>query len=328
MRAFTYAAPTDLSSALTRLAEPGTHSVMGGGTDLVNSMKSYIETPADVVDLQGVQELQTLETSGDPVRIGVGLKLVDLLASQPLMKLFPILNDAASVVATPQLRNVGTVGGNLCQRPRCWYFRSVDFNCLRKGGTECYAILGENRFNAILGGLGCFMVHPSDLAPALIALNAQAVIGSASATRSIPLESFFIGPDVDVHRENVLVPGEMIVRVDVPRPASGQRGVYLKSRGRQTWDFATTAAAVSLVMSGSTCTSARVVLGGVAPKPWRSPDAEAALQGKSITPAVAAQAAAAAVKLARPMQYNAYKIDQVQALIQRAVLQAAGQEVS
>ncbi len=325
MRAFTYAAPTDLSSALARLGAPGTHAVMGGGTDLVNSMKSYIETPADIVDLQGIQELQALDTSGDPVQIGVGVKLVDMLASQPLMQLFPILQDAANVVATPQLRNVGTVGGNLCQRPRCWYFRSVDFNCLRKGGTECYAILGQNQYHAILGGLGCFIVHPSDLAPALIGLGAQAVIGSASGTRSIPLESFFIGPEVDVHRENVLVPGEMLVRIDVPRPAAGQRGVFLKSRGRQTWDFATTAAAVSLVMSAGTCTSARVVLGGVAPVPWRSPDAEAVLQGRSITPAVAAQAAAAAVKLARPMQYNAYKVDQVQVLIQRAILQAAGQ---
>jgi xanthine dehydrogenase YagS FAD-binding subunit len=325
VRAFTYTAPRDLISTLDRLAAPGTHAVMGGGTDLVNSMKSYIETPADIVDIQGVQELQTLDTSGDPVHIGVGVKLVDMLASAPLMQLFPILGDAANVVATPQLRNVGTVGGTLCQRPRCWYFRSEDFNCLRKGGSECYAILGENRYHAILGGTGCFIVHPSDLAPALIALGAQAVISSAAGTRSIPLESFFIGPEVDVHRENVLEPGEMLVRVDVPRPASGQRGVYLKARGRQTWDFATTAAAVSLVMSGSTCTSARVVLGGVAPKPWRAPDAEAALQGRSITAAVAAQAAAAAMKLARPMQYNAYKIDQVQVLIQRAVLQAAGQ---
>jgi xanthine dehydrogenase YagS FAD-binding subunit len=325
VRAFTYAAPTDLSSALARLAEPGTHAVMGGGTDLVNSMKTYIETPEDVVDLQGIRELRTLQTSGDPVQIGAAVKVVDLLASKPLQQLYPILMDAGSVVATPQIRNIGTVGGNLCQRPRCWYFRSEDFNCLRKGGTECYAILGENRYHAILGGLGCFIVSPSDLGPALIALDAQAVIGSASGgTRSIPLESFFIGPDVDVHRETVLLPGEMLVRVDVPRPAGGQRGVYLKARGRETWDFATTAAAVSLVMTGSTCTSARVVLGGVAPKPWRSTDAEAALQGKTITAAVAAQAAAAAVKLARPMQYNAYKVDQVQVLIQRAVLQAAG----
>jgi len=324
VKAFTYSAPSDLTTALLALSNPGQHAVMGGGTDLVNSMKSYIETPDDVVDVHGIQALGTIDPSGNPVKIGPAVRIADLLASTDLQKLYPILIQAGSVIATPQIRNVGTVGGNLCQRPRCWYFRSEDYTCTRKYGSECYAILGENRYHAILGGSGCFIVHPSDLAPALIALDAKAVVSGLTKTRTMALNDFFVGPDVDVHHENVLQPGEMLAGVQIPRPPSGQVGAYLKARGRETWDFATTAAAVTLVMNGGTCTDARVVMGGVAPRPWRSTDAEAALIGHPVTAATAAQAAAAAVKLARPMQFNAYKGDQVQVLIRRAVLQAAG----
>ena len=325
MKSFTYEAPKDLSAALTLLDRDDEHAILGGGTDLLSAMKDEIEMPETLIDVSRLKELNFIDVSGPAIRIGATTPLADLIASSELQKAAPSLVAAASLVATPQIRNHGTLGGNLNQRPRCWYFRSSLFPCYRKGGEECFAVLGENRYHAILGGAGCFIVHPSDLAPVLISLGASAILRSSTGSREVPLEDYYIGPEVDIRRETVLAPQEVLSEVRIPEPTRWQ-GAYVKARGRETWDFMTTSAAVALRMESDLCREARICLGGVAPKPWRAPEAETVLKGQKLTAELIGQAAAAAVKLARPMQYNAYKVGQVQSVLARALRAAAGME--
>src|SRR5262249_13036269 len=233
--------------------------------------------------------------------------------------------EAAGSIATPQIRNLATVGGNLCQRPRCWYFRSPDIVCLKKGGTECYAASGENKYHAIFGGGPSFIVHPSDLAPILVALGAEVDLASLEGRRSMPLEKFFTLPTSgDVRRENVLRPGELVTSVRVPSSVLGARSTYLKFKERASLDFAlvSTAAALELGPLGD-IRAARLVLGGVAPVPWRVPEAESFLAGKRPTPEVAAEAAQIALRGAKPLAKNGFKIPLAQALVRRALAKVA-----
>jgi xanthine dehydrogenase YagS FAD-binding subunit len=232
----------------------------------------------------------------------------------------PGLRQAALSLATPQLRNVGTVGGNLCQRPRCWYFRDPEVVCRKKGGFNCFAYQGRNKYHGIFGGNGCYIVYPSDLAPMLISLGATATIAAPKGDKTIPLETFYAGPEVDVTRENVLAKGQFLKSVWVPGPAADQKSAYVKLEERGTWDFALVSAAVTGVVRGRTLAGASIVCGGVAPVPWRLKKAEDALKGKTVSEAVIREAADAALADAAPLKENGYKTDLVYAALKEAVL--------
>lgn len=302
---FAYIRARTKQEALDNLAAGGSH-VHAGGTDLLGCARDEVFEVEKLVSISRLDELRGIDRSGDGgLRIGA-LTTISEIAQSPLVReSYPGLSQAASDVASPQLRNQGTLGGNLCQRPRCWYFRG-DFHCAKKGGDLCYAVEGENRYHAILGGDPCYIVHPSDTAPMLVALGAEVRISGSAGDRAMPLQDFFVLPDEDLSRENVLDQGEIVTEVRLPE-AGNMKSSYRKIRERGAWDFALVSVALAIRMSGSTIASARIVLGGVAPVPWRSEDAEKALVGRAPDAAVAADVAAAAVADARPLEQNAYK---------------------
>jgi xanthine dehydrogenase YagS FAD-binding subunit len=228
------------------------------------------------------------------------------------------LAEAALAAASPQLRNQGTLGGNLCQRPRCWYFRG-DFACLRKGGDLCYAFEGESEYHAIFGGEHCFAVHPSDTAPALVALGARLRVVGPRRDDVLPVESLFVRPADDPTRETVLRPGEILAEVRIP-PLPGWRSVFRKARARRVWDFALASVAVALRASEGHVVEARIALGGVALVPWRATDAERALAGARLTTASAAAAAKSCLRGATPLAGNGYKLALVRGLVEEALL--------
>jgi xanthine dehydrogenase YagS FAD-binding subunit len=268
--------------------------------------------------IQGLDHLQLDDKGG--LKIGALVTLTQLEENPDVRAKFPGLAEAANSVATPQIRNLGTVGGNLCQRPRCWYFRLENYNCIKKGGDECYAKRGENKYNAILGGGKSNYVHPSDLAPMLIALGATVTIAGPEATRTIPLQEFFIRPSQDVRRENVLKDGEIVTEIQVPASPLGAKSTYLKFKERESLDFAIAAVAAAVELAADkTVRQARIVLGGVATIPWRVPAAEQFVTGKQLTDDVLAQAGKIALDGAKPMDQNGYKIPLTQTLVRRAL---------
>jgi xanthine dehydrogenase YagS FAD-binding subunit len=251
------------------------------------------------------------------------VKLVELAEHAGVAKAYPALAYAASEVGTPQIRNVGTVGGNLCQRPRCWYFRNEEFHCLKKGGGRCFAVDGENQFHAIFGDGPCHIVHPSSLAVPLVAYNARFRVAGPRGEREVPAEDFFLMPDRSMYSENVLAPDELLTHVTIPAPGAVRSATY-EVRFRQSHDWPIAFAAVALAMDGSTVKGARVVMGAVAPVPWRARSAEQELTGRRVTEAVAEKAAAAAVAGARPMSQNGYKVQVARTAVKRAILKAVG----
>jgi len=296
--------------------------IHAGGTDLLGCLRDGVFTAEKLVSIQALNELRGVKALNGGLRIGA-LTTLSEVAEHPLVSgRYAALAQGAGAAASPQLRNQGTIGGNLCQRPRCWYFRG-DFHCLRKGGETCYAVNGENEFHCILGGSGCYIVHPSDTAPALIALEAQAHIVGPSGKRTVPLESFFVLPSQDVTRETVLRPGEIVTEIVLPS-LRDVRSSYRKVRARGAWDFALSGVALGLRLSSDRFVEwARVVLADVAPIPWRALDAEKALIGRRLEVTVIAEAAAACVKGAEPLSQNAYKIDMVQGVVEESLLAMA-----
>ncbi|MGH9881201.1 MAG: FAD binding domain-containing protein, partial [Pyrinomonadaceae bacterium] len=260
------------------------------------------------------------------LRIGALVTIAQLEDHQLVKRNFPGLLEAAHSVATPQIRNLGTVGGNLCQRPRCWYFRLEEAVCLKKGGSECYAANGENKYNAILGGGPSYIVHPSDLAPMLVALGATVSIVGAGGKRAIALEKFFHLPaDGPISRENVLQQGEIITEVQVPASGFAAHSTYLKFKERESLDFAMSAVAAAVeILPNKKIKQARIVLGGVAPIPWRAAKAERFVEGKTLDNSVLVEAAKLALEGAKPLQKNAYKIPLTQTLVRRALAKAGG----
>jgi xanthine dehydrogenase YagS FAD-binding subunit len=312
---FAYARPTTLADAVKALAD-GQACVHAGGTDLLGCLRDRIFTTPTVVSLSGVSGLRGIdETVEGGLRIGALTTVTEVAESETVRKRYRALAEAASSVASPQLRNQGTIGGNLCQKPRCWYYRG-DFHCLRKGGDVCFAASGENRYHCLFGGERCFYVHPSDTAPALVALGAAVRIAGPGGTRTIPVEAFHVLPSVDYRRETVLQPGEVVTEVVLPPPAPGQRSTYRKVRARASWDFALVGAAIVLRFAGDVVKEARVVLSGVAPVPWRTKAAEAALSGQRLDGGAIARAAAAAVKGAAPLAHNGYKVPLLRGLLE------------
>jgi xanthine dehydrogenase YagS FAD-binding subunit len=330
MKSFELYEPTTVSEAVGLLDKFGaTGKALGGGSDLVTGvMKDWVQgkgmpIPAQIVDLTTIKELNGIKMGSDGAHIGATTTLTDIVESKELQQAFPMLIQATESIASPLIRNFGTLGGNINQRPRCWFFRGENFACYKKGGDFCYAVTGDNRYHAIIGGELCYIVHPSDTATALLALNAQAKVVGPSGERMVPFDNYFIGPREDVLRENILKPNEVMTEVFVPTPAAGTRMAWTKLKDRQVYDFALTSVAVAFTASGANWTDGRVVLGGVSPVPYRAKVVEDALKGKEVKGNV--KAAAAQVRtVARPMSLNAYKVDIAQGLVERTILQALG----
>ncbi len=320
---FAYVRAGTLEEATQRLAADGAR-VLAGGSDLLGCLRDGVfETPL-VVSVSGLSWLHGINRPRDGgLRIGAMTRVAEVAADPNVNELFPGLAQAAGVVASPQLRNQGTVGGNLCQKPRCWYYRG-EFNCRRKGGSTCYAMVGENEYHCIFGGSLCYIVHPSDTAPMLTALDATLNITGPRGTRSVPLSEFYVAPADDATRENVLEQGEFVTEVMIPEPASGLRTSYRKERDRGAWDFALAGVALAVRLDGGRVSDPRVVLSGAAPIPWRSREAEQIIEGRQIDAAVAAEAAEAAVSDARPLGKNAYKVAMFRGLIEEELLAIGG----
>jgi xanthine dehydrogenase YagS FAD-binding subunit len=303
---------------------------IAGGQDLITTMKDYTTRPTRVVNLKAVRGLDriTIDAKGN-LNIGALVTLTQIEEHPGIRKNFPGLAEAARSVATPQIRNLGTIGGNLCQRPRCWYFRLEEVVCLKKGGSQCYAATGENKYHAIFGGGPSFIVHPSDLAPMLVALGARVAVTGSSGKQVISLDKFFTLPaEGDVRRENVLKNDDIITEIQVPASPLAARSTYLKFKERESLDFALSAVAAAVELeSNKTVTAARIVLGGVAPIPWRVAEAEKFLIGKALTREVLAQAAKVALRDAQPLEKNAYKVPLTETLVRRALAKAAGANV-
>lgn len=300
---------------------------IAGGQDILTTMKEYITRPTRVVNLKGIRGLDKIESDGQGgLRIGALVTLSELEENPLVRRNFPGLAEAAHSVGTPQIRNLGTVGGNLCQRPRCWYYRLEEVVCLKKGGTECYAATGENKYHAIFGGGPSYIVHPSDLAPMLVALGASVSVVGADGKRTIALDKFFTLPaDGNLRRENVLKNEDIITDVSVPASKFAAHSTYLKFKERDSMDFAMSAVAAAVTLDASKAVSeARIVLGGVAPIPWRVPKAEAALVGKTMNNDVLMSVARVALEGAEPLAKNAYKIPLTQTLVRRALARIGG----
>ena len=295
-------------------------AVVGGGSEYLQLMKDHVVEPDYLINLKTIPGLDFIREERGGFRIGALTKLVDIEEHAAIREKLLILSDAAGEAASPQIRNAGTIAGNICQRPFCWYFRSSNFTCLRKGGQVCYTVTGDGRFHAILGGGPSYIVHPSDTAPALVALGAQIKIAGPAGEKTIPLEKFFLLPAVDHKRENVLNPGEIVTEIYVPTPRTGSKGFYHKVRERLAWDHAIVAVATIVESNGGMVRDARVVMGGVAPIPWRAAKAEEFLRGKKMDEASAKQAGAIALEGAKPLKDNVYKVKMAQDLIQRGLL--------
>jgi len=329
MRAFEYVKPMTVAEAVRELGRSWADAkILSGGIDLLGELKEGIIAPQRIVNIKGISGLRYIRFSEkEGLRLGALVTLEEIETHQVIRQRYTALAEAAHSVGTPQIRNVGTIGGNLCQRPRCWYYRDEHTKCLKKGGPMCFAYNGENKYHAILGGGPCYIVHPSDCAPALIAFGASVTVVSPRGQRTVPLEEFFVLPSRRLDHETILEPDEIVTEIQVPAPAPNTRSTYLKFKERDSHDFAIVGAAVVMRLRGKVCEDVRIVLSGVAPIPWRSPEAEAVLKGKAITPELAEQAGKAAVAKAQPLAQNAYKVPLTQAIVKQAVLRAAGLSV-
>ncbi len=329
MRAFEYVKPTTVAEAVRELGRSWVDAkILAGGIDLLGELKEGIIAPQRIVNIKGISGLRYIRFSEkEGLRLGALATLEEIETHQVIRQRYTALAEAAHSVGTPQIRNVGTIGGNLCQRPRCWYYRDEHTRCLKKGGPMCFAYNGENKYHAILGGGPCYIVHPSDCAPALIAFRASVTIVSPRGQRTVPLEEFFVLPSRRLDHETILEPDEIVTEIQVPTPPLNTRSTYLKFKERDSHDFAIVGAAVVIRLKGKVCEDVRIVLSGVAPIPWRSPEAEAVLKGKAITPELAEQAGKAAVAKAQPLAQNAYKVPLTQAIVKQAILRAAGLSV-
>jgi xanthine dehydrogenase YagS FAD-binding subunit len=323
MKPLTFIEPSSILEVISESSGTGAR-LIAGGSDLLGELKEGSAGYQRLVSLAGIATLRGIESSPSGLRIGALVTIAELEFSPELADPYRILAEAARSVATPEIRNQGTLGGNLCQRPRCLHYRHALVSCLKKGGGDCPAAeTPYQSYLSIFGGPGCYAVNASDLAPTLIALEASATIQGPSGSREVALESFFVGPEGDPGRENVLEPGEVLTTVTVPSPASGWRGAYFKARERTAGDFPIVSLALGYALQGGRMTQVRLVLGGVAPTPRRVRDAEAALEGNEPGEAVAAAAANAALAGAVPLQHNAFKLDLARALITRGVTRLA-----
>jgi xanthine dehydrogenase YagS FAD-binding subunit len=318
VNAFSYARPRALAEALRMLRNGA--AALAGGTDLVGLMKEGLAKPTTLVDLTGIEGLRGWSREkGRGLRIGALTPLVELETNDALARTMPILRDSLRDAATVQLRTMGTVGGNLLQRNRCWYFRDEGTVCWLKGGNRCFAIDGENRYHAILGAAECVMVAPSDLAPALIAYDAEIELASSVGRRRVKLGMFYIAPTGRQRKEHAIKPGELITSVRVPESALERRGVYLKAMDRKAWSFALVSVAAAAKMRDGKAHDVRIVLGGVAPCPYWVPAAHKQLEGSRLDENDCLAAADTVLAGATPLRDNGYKVTLARELIRRAL---------
>ncbi len=324
MKPFAYVNPSNEKEAVAALSPEYEKTLpLGGGQDLLARMKDYVTQPDRVVNVKNALESNVTAFNGG-LRIGAAMKMVDVAEHAEIGRLYPAVAAAAVEVGTPQIRHQGTVGGNLNQRPRCWYYRNEEFVCFKKGGNTCFSPAGENQFHSIFGGGPTFIVHPSSLAVPFVAYNATFRLVGPRGERLVPAAQYFTMPNLqNVQRENVLQPNELLTHVILPPPGNVKSGHY-EVRYKASHDWPIAFATVLLAMNGNTVQSARVVMGAVAPVPWRSQAAEAALAGKTLNEQTAAAAAEASVRGAVPLSQNAYKIQVAKAAVERAILSAAG----
>jgi xanthine dehydrogenase YagS FAD-binding subunit len=327
VKAFAYINPTNEKEAVAALSSQIEQSMpIGGGQDLLARMKDYVTQPDRIVNVKVALESTVTPLNGG-LRIGAAMRMVDVAEHAQIAKLYPALSAAAIEVGTPQIRNQATVGGNLNQRPRCWYYRNEEFVCFKKGGNQCFSPAGENQFHAILGGGPSYIVHPSSLAVPSVAYGATFRLAGPKGERMVAAADYFTLPRQSLRMENVLAPDELLTHVILPAPGTVKSGHY-EVRYKESHDWPIAFATVLLTMNGANVQSARVVMGAVAPIPWRSPAAEQALAGKAINEETAAAAADAALKDARPLSQNAYKVDVAKVAVKRAILRAAGIKVA
>ena len=311
---FSIVRPTTLADAFAQL-EDGKARVHGGGTDLLGCLRDGVFATDRVVSLGRISDLRGISrTSDGGLRIGALTTISEIATNEIIARQYGALHDAAQVIASPQLRNQGTLAGNLCQKPRCWYYRG-EFDCVRKGGDTCFAYQGENQYHCIFGGDTCYIVHPSDTAPALAAHGAICRISGPSSSRSVSVEKLHVLPSDDPRRETVLEPNEILTEIVLRPPPEDTRASYRKVRARASWDFALAGVAIALRFEGSVVAGARVFLSGAAPVPWRARGVEEAITGKTLEGPVVTAAADAVVAGAEPLAKNGYKVALFKGLI-------------
>jgi xanthine dehydrogenase YagS FAD-binding subunit len=325
MNKFAFVDCVTVDEALAQLG--GGATIKAGGIDLIDLMKDEIVSPPKLVNIRNISSLRGIAVTPDGLHLGPLSTLTEISSHPEIQKSYSALADAAGHAATPQVRNMATLGGNIMQRPRCWYFRSTDFDCKKKNGAsdDCHAHTGENQYHAIMNNDVCAMVHPSSTAVPLLAMNAQVELTSKGGKRTVPMSDFYVPPEKSLINETVVQPGEIITSVFVPTPEPGTRSAYQKYGEKESFDWPLADAGVVLVMDGTKCRKAAIVLGVAAPTPIRSSAAEAILSGKTIDEATARAAAAAATQSATPLSQNGFKTQLFQTAIYRTVLLAAGQ---
>ena len=335
MHPFQYHQPQSVADAVALLtAEPEhdlrmTARIIAGGSDLLDEVKEGIIAPGRVISLAGIADLAGIveftSENGDGLSIGAMTTIADIAGHPVIRAGYTALAEASGGLATPQIRNVGTLGGNLNQRPRCWYYRHPLIPCLKKGGDRCYALAGNTKYLCVTGGDRCYIVHPSDTAVALSVMEAEIEIAGGSGLRTLPIGDFFTGPGADITRETVLEPGEVVTRVILPRPSAlgageeSPRSLYLKAREREAGDFALVSVAARIAVSGGVIEQAAVALGGVAPVPYRAEQVEEYLRGQAPDAVDAAYAGTLSIPDARPMTDNSYKVVMATNLVKQAV---------
>jgi len=302
---FKYTQPNTLKSAVKALSKSSVPS--SGGTDLLGLLKNDIISPSQVVNLKNIKGLDKIEKVDNGIKIGALTHLTEIVDNELINKNFTVLAQAAGRVGSPQLRNMGTIGGNLTQRPRCWYFGG-DFHCLKKGGDMCYAEIGQNKYHAIIDGGPCHIVHPSDTAVALLALNAVILTYSKSGEKRIPISDFFTLPDKDVTVENVLADDEIITHIEIPLLPNGTSSAYLKFTERGSWDFALVSVAAVINHNNNKINSGRLAFGGVAPIPWNDDELDKKLGGLTLKTDSLMKFSKSVLTNADPLEYNEYKI--------------------
>ena len=321
MPAFELFQPATVDDAVTLLAEHGADAwVIAGGQDSFDWLKDRIKRPKVVIDLSQVSGMSGVRDLDGGVEIGAMTTLTQLVGDPLIRERFPILSEAAGLVASPQIRNQGTIGGNVSQDTRCWYYRS-GFPCYRAGGNVCYADTPTaiNREHAILGADRCVAVSPSDTAPALVALEAQMVIRSADGERVVNAEDYFVGPGIDITHMTVLKPDELLTAIRIPSTWAGAEHYFEKVRDRPVWDFPLVNIASVKVVNGGAIERIRIAQNGVAAHPWRLTQVESAIAGKPADESTAEIAGAMAIEGSVPLRYNGYKIPLMRNLVKRAI---------
>lgn len=329
MRQFDYSSATSIDKTIQLLGQASGVKALAGGTDLIPLMKSGIASPTQIVDIKRLEAIpRGISNFDDSTRIGARTTLTEIELNEALLTRHPAIVEAASLAATPQLRNMATIGGNLLQRPRCWYYRHANFDCWLKGGDECFARDGQNQLHAIFGDSPCVATHPSDLAAALLALDASVQLQGSQGERTLSLADFFTLPQEAHRSETNIAPDELLLNVTIPYQPQNGRSVYLKAMDRKVWAFALVGVAAYVQMDGDQIADLRIVLNGVSPIPWRLTTAEQTLIGQKLDDTLISNAIEDAFKNSHPLEHNGYKIPLVQSLIRRALLTLAPSESS